>query len=71
MKRCCSVSIVFVLQVLNASASLTEEQKIAAEFFDNKLTSLGASAFLLDTNGLTDPRLVTFSVCHDFGNRET
>lgn len=41
-------------EVLGASASLTEEQKAKAEFFDNKIRSLGLSAvFAAQSQGLS------------------
>lgn len=41
-------------EVLAASADLTDEQKLTAEFFDDKIASLGFSAlFAAQSNGLT------------------
>lgn len=49
------------VDVLNAQASLTDDQKMLAEFFDNKLNSLGFAAFfIIQTRGLSLDDLVIY-----------
>jgi len=48
-------------EVLNASANLTDTQKMTAELFNNKITSLGfAALFIAQTRGLTIDQFVQY-----------
>ena len=48
-----------LMQILDISAKLTDEQKIAAEFFDDKLVSLAAyPVFLAAVNGWDTHKLL-------------
>lgn len=59
-------------EVLEASANLTDEQKMIAELFNNKITSLGFSAlFASQTNNLTLEEFVQYDFLTNIASFDT
>jgi len=59
-------------EILEASANLTDEQKMIAELFNNKITSLGFSAlFASQTNNLTLEQFVIYDFLTNIASFDT